>query len=63
DIFTLKAKDIMNKNPKTVDPDVLAYDALALLREYSISQFIVKDNDTILGFIHIHDLINEGIVY
>jgi len=58
----LKAGDIMNSNPKTIQKSNLAIEALTVLRKFSISQLVVKDNNRYVGMIHIHDMIKEGLV-
>ena len=58
----LIASDIMTVNPKTIDSNALAVNALELMREKSITQLIVVDNSTYVGVIHLHDLIREGLV-
>lgn len=61
-ISGLTAKDIMTSNPKTITVDTLAVKALELLQEKSISQLLAFDGETYVGVIHIHNLINEGIL-
>ena len=61
-ISGLTAKDIMTSNPKTIDTDTLAVKALKLLQEKSISQLLAFDGETYAGVVHIHNLINEGIL-
>ncbi len=61
-IQDIKAADILSANPKTIEPDVLAVDALDVLRHYDISQLIVTENGNYLGVLHIHDLVKEGII-
>lgn len=61
-ISGLTAKDIMTSNPKTIDVDTLAVKALKLLQEKSISQLLAFDGDKYAGVVHIHNLINEGIL-
>ncbi|MBO9562153.1 MAG: KpsF/GutQ family sugar-phosphate isomerase [Niastella sp.] len=58
----IKAADIMTKNPKTVDADALAVEALDLLRQYDITQLAVTTGSTYLGIIHLHDLVREGLI-
>jgi arabinose-5-phosphate isomerase len=58
---TLKAKDIMSPSPKTIDAETLAIDALHYMRNESITQLIVANQHKILGFIHLHDLLKEGL--
>ncbi len=61
--LTLQAKDIMSKNPKTVQSGTLAIDALALMEESNITQLLVLTaTNSYLGVVHLHDLIKEGIV-
>jgi arabinose-5-phosphate isomerase len=58
----IKAAEIMTKHPKTVDADALAVEALDLLRQYDITQLVVTAGSTYLGFIHLHDLVREGLI-
>jgi arabinose-5-phosphate isomerase len=58
----LQAKDIMSKNPQTIDPDEMAIKALEVMRSKSITQLIVADEMKYLGVIHLHDLLREGLV-
>ena len=61
-INTLCAADIMNPNPKKIEASELAISALQLLQSNNISQLIVTDNQKYAGFVHLHDLIKEGII-
>jgi len=56
------AKDIYSLNPKTIEPETLAIEALELMRKNDISQLIVAKDDVYLGILHLHDLVREGIV-
>ena len=56
------ARDIMSSKPTTIQKDALAVEALELLRSKDISQLPVMDEHGYAGFIHIHDLIKEGII-
>jgi len=58
----LKAKDIMNSNPKTIDYNAMAIDAMEIMENHNISQLIVTKNDFYVGIIHIHELLKEGIL-
>ena len=62
DFNTITAKTIMCKNPKTIEADAMAIDALQLMEENNISQLIVTENNQYKGIIHIHELIKEGII-
>ena len=59
---SLRAKDIMTSNPKTIAVDVLAVNALEEMRRHNISQLIAEDNGIYAGIIHLHDLVKEGII-
>ena len=55
------AKDIMSKSPKTVEKDVLAKEALTVLKQNNIGQLIVTENGNYFGIIDLHRLLDEGI--
>ena len=58
----LTAQDIMSKNPKTIDVESLAVDAMSLMQANSITQLIAVDKlGTYQGIVHLHNLIQEGI--
>ena len=61
-IEEVKAKDIMTKNPKTIEKNDLVVNALELMRQKSITQLPVMENGNYVGMIHIHDIIKEGII-
>lgn len=56
------ASDIMGVNPKTIQKDELAIQALEIMKENNITQLIVMDGNSYSGVIHLHDLIREGIL-
>ena len=58
----LTAKDIMSKNPKTIEVDVLAIKALEVMQDKSISQLLAVEGKNYKGVVHLHNLINEGIL-
>ncbi len=62
EINNFTAKDIMSKNPKTLDKEAMAIEALEALENDSITQILVTDEeDKYVGVVHLHDLIKEGI--
>jgi len=61
DISILKAKDIMSINPKIIDSETMASEALEIMKENKISQLIVTTDNQYSGVIHIQSLIKEGI--
>jgi arabinose-5-phosphate isomerase len=63
DLELLTAAEIMSTDPKTVDHGTLAIKALEMLRANNISQLVVTGRvGEYLGFVHLHDLIREGLV-
>ncbi len=61
DLSKFSARDIMSKNPKSVEKDSLAKEAMQLLKDKNIGQLIVTDSGTYFGIIDIHRLLDEGI--
>jgi arabinose-5-phosphate isomerase len=61
DFQHLTATDIMTKNPKTINKDELAINALTIMRENSITQLPIMDDGKYVGVIHLHDILKEGI--
>ena len=62
DIKGLKAKDIMSSHPKTIEASVLAVDALDFMQNHKITQVLVTHSGRYRGVIHLHNLIQEGII-
>ena len=58
----LAVADVMTQAPKTISPNALAVDALAMMRQHSITQLVVAEQGNYLGIVHLHDLLREGIV-
>ncbi|GEP91507.1 arabinose-5-phosphate isomerase [Chitinophaga terrae (ex Kim and Jung 2007)] len=58
----VQAKDIMSLNPKVIQQDELAINALDMMRQHDITQLLVMDGNRYQGIIHLHDLIREGII-
>lgn len=61
DISKVKASDIISKNPKSIDKNQLAKEAMKILKQFNIGQLIVTDNGKYYGIIDIHTLLDEGI--
>lgn len=61
--FSYKMSAIMIKNPKTINKDELAIDALSVMEKNKITVLPVIDNKKrIEGIIHLHDILSAGIV-
>ena len=62
DFSLVKAGELMNKNPKTIQAGELAVNALELIRANNISQIVVMKKNSYCGMLHIHDLLREGLL-
>ncbi len=60
-IKNITATDILTLNPKTIEPIIMAVDALEIFALYDISQLIVAEDGQYIGILHLHELIKEGI--
>jgi arabinose-5-phosphate isomerase len=58
----VRARDILTPSPITIDVDDFAAEALARMQERNITQLIVTEAGQFSGFIHLHDLLREGLV-
>ena len=65
DLFNREASEVMTKNPKWIEKNVLAAQAVLRMEEYSITSLFVsnKTGDKVpVGIIHLHDLLKAGVV-
>ena len=62
DFINLKAKDIMSINPKMIQENLLAVEALEIMKIFNITQIVVMNDKEYVGILHLHDLIKEGII-
>ncbi len=61
-VSDIKAKDIMNKTPKTINENMLGETALELMEKYAITQLVITDKKKIpSGVVHLHDLVKAGL--
>jgi arabinose-5-phosphate isomerase len=56
-----KASEVMTKSPRTIRPQALAAEALAIMNECSITTLFVVEKEKPMGIIHIHDCLRAGI--
>ena len=61
-IAGLTAKDIMTQNPKKVDNDAMAIEAMELMDKHGITQILAEKGGKYAGVVHIHNLSKEGII-
>ncbi len=62
DIKTTKIKNVMTPNSQTIEPHLLAAEALTIMQNQSITSLIVTDADkNPMAVIHLHDLLQAGV--
>ncbi len=62
-IMDEKVLDIMTKYPKRIPPHTMAAEALKLMEDEKItSLFVAGEGGRPSGFIHLHDLLQKGVV-
>lgn len=62
DIAVTRVSDVMTLNPKSINENKLAVNALAKMEEFKITSLIVYDDNNVLsGVIHIHDILKIGL--
>ena len=54
---------LMTTDPKTVDPDTPAYEALHLMEIHQITSLPVVKNGRLCGLLHLHDILGKGKLY
>lgn len=63
DLFTKRATDLMNKNPKTIEKTAFAARAAEIMKEYRISSLVVVDeHNQAIGILDLKDMLAEGFV-
>jgi arabinose-5-phosphate isomerase len=64
-LFRHEALEVMTRNPKWIEKDALAAEAVQRMEEYSITSLFVFDqpgDKKPVGIIHLHDLLKAGVV-
>ena len=56
------AHEIMSRHPRTAAPDELAHAALARMNAAGITSLFVMDGESVIGVLHVHDLLRAGLV-
>jgi arabinose-5-phosphate isomerase len=60
DLLSMTVDEVMTRNPKTIQPDMLVAKALDIANASAITALMVTDNNRPVGIIHIHDLLRVG---
>ena len=61
DLMSAVVDEVMTRNPKTIDRDVLAGEALEILNSSKITTLIVTDANKPVGIVHLHDFLRAGV--
>jgi len=64
DLLSVKVKDVMTKNPISIDKNALAAKALSLMNSKKITSLCVYDNKDqfkTIGILHIHNILESNI--
>ena len=62
DLLSRRAADVMTSNPKSIRPQALVAEAVALMNQYSITGLFVVEDGKPEGILHIHDCLRAGFV-
>ncbi len=62
-LLTHRAGEVMTPNPRTIGPDALAGEALALMNDRKITCLLVTEPDSrkAIGILHVHDCLRAGV--
>jgi arabinose-5-phosphate isomerase len=60
-LMTALVDDVMTRNPKVIDRNSLASEALELLNSVKITTLIVTEANRPVGILHLHDLLRAGV--
>ena len=64
DLHSMKVKEIMTKNPISIDKNALAVKALSLMNSKKITSLCVNNNKNkfkTIGIVHIHNILQSNI--
>lgn len=62
DVLSKNVTEVMTRHPKTTTPDMLVAEVVNIMNTKKITQlFVIDDNDTPLGVIHLHDCLRAGV--
>ena len=63
DFTKVVIRDVMHANPRTISPEKLAVDAVAVMEQFRINQMLVTDEaGKLVGALHIHDLTRAKVI-
>jgi len=60
DLLSMTVDEVMTRNPKTIEPSLLAAAALQIVNSSSITALMVVEGGKPVGIVHLHDLLRIG---
>jgi len=62
DLLETSASQVMTRNPKTIQPQALAGEALEVMNSCAITNLFVVTDDRPVGIVHVHDCLRAGVM-
>lgn len=63
DFNATSVRSVMSANPRCINPDALAVEAVQLMEQYNISQMLVVDTqNNLVGALNMHDLLHAKVI-
>ena len=63
DFSATPVRSVMSANPRCIDPDALAAEAVQVMEQYNISQILVVDEQLkLVGALNMHDLLHAKVI-
>lgn len=62
-VFDIRVEQVMNRSPKTTEPDALAASAVYVMETHGVMALPVVDAERrVVGIVHLHDLLRASVV-
>lgn len=62
-VFEIRVEQVMNRSPKTTEPDALAASAVYVMETHGVMALPVVDAERrVVGIVHLHDLLRASVV-
>ena len=63
-LMSHRAGEVMTRSPRTITPEALAGEALAVMNDRKITCLLVTDESSlhVIGILHVHDCLRAGVV-
>jgi arabinose-5-phosphate isomerase len=63
DLRSMRAQDVMHRQPRSIRPDALAVEAAELMEQHRITcVLVVAEDGTLVGVVHIGDLMRAKVI-